>query len=743
MRMKMKKRLLHLVLALILALNLLPANTAWADGTTTLDDFDMEIRDEYDPADSGKTFEGTVIVDENNVVQDTKWAINGMGFEWTVDWMRDIMTDANSNVLSQMYKDLTSQIKYMPSSRTAGHSIQNFNWESAIGPLDKRPPGDEGMPSNWTIAGQVLPYGPVEWVKDFQRMDESCQFIVALNIHYDTPEHLREYVEFLIGDAETTEWGAVRASLGLPDPVNVLCFELGNETNYQFPDPQDYIDKVRPVIDTIRAQFPDVKFAMGCYSYPLEMDIDSMEWRSWNLAVFEAIGRDCEYIQYHPYYDGQVMYHHERYLERIKEDLYSVIGENDVQFVMTEQACWPSSDDGGNFELSDATALRGCLSTAAFLNRMHNRTDVAAANYFCFYGSMPGAAWAVVLSVDGRLYLTGIAQMYNVYGDALGDKILYSEVASDSKYIIKDSYANQFTALASQKDDHTLSLILVNKSGDLNFDLDFEFQNQYTLVSKTEFTAPSIDAKVMGEDTKDIFEITTTEENQEGFDSFYLPAGTMVTLTLESDRPIGSAAAETDEVVYDGETHFTDIDGFWGNAEINLLAEAGIVEGVTPAEFRPNDSVTRAEFAAMLARMYGAGNLEDGQQIFSDVPADAWYAGAVAWAYGEGYLRGIGGSRFGPMQQITLEEAVTVLVRCMRDGGLISGTADKTMLEGFQLREAISPWAEEAVCNAVQSGLLSKFYENGYFNASAPATRGEIAVLLYRTYVDIGARAEA
>lgn len=733
-----KRRLLHLVMALTLTFSILPAGVAQADEPLTLDDFDMVIRDEYDPADSGKTFEGTVVVDENTVVQDTKWAINGMGFEWTTEWMRGIMTDANSTETSQQYKDLISQIKYMPSTRTAGHSIEYFNWESCIGPLNERRPGDEGMPSNWGIAGQVLPYGPVEWIKDFQGMDENCQFIVALNIHYDTPEHLREYVEFLIGDAETTEWGAVRASLGVPDPVNVLCFELGNEVNYQFADPQDYIDKVRPVIDTIRAQFPDVKFAMNCYCYPLEMDINSMEWRSWNLEVFEAIGRDCEYIQYHPYYDGQVMYHHERYLERIKADLYSVIGENDIQFVMTEQACWPSSDDGGNFELSDATALRGCLSTAAFLNRMHNRTDVAAANYFAFFGSIGGASWAVVLNVNGRLYLTGIAQMYNVYGDALGDKILYSEVVSDSKYIIKDSYANQFTVLASQKGDRELSLILVNKSGDLNFDLDFEFQNQYRLVSKTEFTAPSMDAKVMGEDTKDIFEITTTEENQENFSSFYLPAGTMVTLTLEADRPIGSAAEETDEVVYDGETHFTDIDGFWGSAEINLLAEAGIVEGVTPTEFRPNDNVTRAEFAAMLARAYGVESRAGGQQIFSDVPTEAWYADAVAWAYGEGYLRGIGGGRFGPMQQITLEEAVTILVRCMQDGGLVGGTSDKTLLESFQLRDNISPWAEDAICTAAESGLLNKFYENGYFNAAAPATRGETAVLLYRVYADIG-----
>ena len=92
--------------------------------------------------------------------------------------------------------------------------------------------------------------------------------------------------------------------------------------------------------------------------------------------------------------------------------------------------------------------------------------------------------------------------------------------------------------------------------------------------------------------------------------------------------------------------------------------DAGITTGTGEGRFSPDEPCTRAQAVTFLCRAQRAK--AEGRAQFSDVPADAYYAEAVAWAAESGVTDGIGGGLFGPEQDCTRAQIVTLLYRCMK-----------------------------------------------------------------------------
>ena len=91
--------------------------------------------------------------------------------------------------------------------------------------------------------------------------------------------------------------------------------------------------------------------------------------------------------------------------------------------------------------------------------------------------------------------------------------------------------------------------------------------------------------------------------------------------------------------------------------------DAGITTGTGEGGFSPDEPCTRAQAVTLLCRAQRAK--AEGRAQFSDVPADAYYAEAVAWAAESGVTDGIGGGLFGPEQDCTRAQIVTFLWRAM------------------------------------------------------------------------------
>lgn len=140
----------------------------------------------------------------------------------------------------------------------------------------------------------------------------------------------------------------------------------------------------------------------------------------------------------------------------------------------------------------------------------------------------------------------------------------------------------------------------------------------------------------------------------------------------------------------------------------------------------------------MLSRAILPAETTQVQQVFSDVPVDAWYAGDVYRAYLTGLICGVGGGRFAPDLTLQNQELVSIAVRAAQLYRTGTVSTDDSALKNWKYQDGIADWAYGNLVYGVNSGLLSRFYENGYFRPTDPATRGEAAVLIYRLWSMMG-----
>ncbi|MCL2496270.1 MAG: S-layer homology domain-containing protein [Clostridiales bacterium] len=133
---------------------------------------------------------------------------------------------------------------------------------------------------------------------------------------------------------------------------------------------------------------------------------------------------------------------------------------------------------------------------------------------------------------------------------------------------------------------------------------------------------------------------------------------------------------------------------------LNKLSSLQVVNGYPDGSFRPNATVTRAEFAKMICVFTGKTELKPAASTFSDVPSGVWYYGWVSRAAEQGWINGYPGGQFRPQYTITQQEIATVLVR----------------LSGVNTAGFI--WPDDYIDTAQKAGLLDGLFFVGVNNAS-------------------------
>ena len=105
-------------------------------------------------------------------------------------------------------------------------------------------------------------------------------------------------------------------------------------------------------------------------------------------------------------------------------------------------------------------------------------------------------------------------------------------------------------------------------------------------------------------------------------------------------------------------------DGSWYNNAVSTLSNMGILGGYEDGTFRPNASITRAEFAKIAVSFFDWADIE-AVNDFIDVSDSAWYADYVAVAAEIGLIEGYGGNVFRPEAAITRAEACAIINRTL------------------------------------------------------------------------------
>lgn len=157
---------------------------------------------------------------------------------------------------------------------------------------------------------------------------------------------------------------------------------------------------------------------------------------------------------------------------------------------------------------------------------------------------------------------------------------------------------------------------------------------------------------------------------------------------------------------------------------VKWAASEGITGGVGNNLFAPGRPCTRSQIVTFLWRAAGSPAPKS-MSSFADVPADAYYAKAVAWAVENGITGGTGDGKFSPDATCTRAQAVTFLYRAS-GAPAVSGNAAFSDVATNAYYAAAVKWAEK---NGITGGI-----GGGLFGSGNNCTRAQIVTFLYRNY---------
>lgn len=170
-----------------------------------------------------------------------------------------------------------------------------------------------------------------------------------------------------------------------------------------------------------------------------------------------------------------------------------------------------------------------------------------------------------------------------------------------------------------------------------------------------------------------------------------------------------------------------DIEKHWAKDKIEALVKLGIIKGYPDGTFRPEEKISRAEFAALIVSALKL-DLATYSGGFSDVKASDWHAKYVATMVANKYVSGYPDGSFKPEGKINRMEMATMLSNIIE----VEFTAEEktTLLKGFVDADGIQDWAKDAVAEVVKAKLMVG--DNlGKFNPTGNATRAEAATVIY------------
>ncbi len=164
-----------------------------------------------------------------------------------------------------------------------------------------------------------------------------------------------------------------------------------------------------------------------------------------------------------------------------------------------------------------------------------------------------------------------------------------------------------------------------------------------------------------------------------------------------------------------------DINGHWAGESIQALVDRGVVSGYPDGSFKPDQTITRAEFVTMLVKAFALES-RDGN-IFADTSSH-WARQAISTAAGYGIVNGYDSSTFGPNDLITREQIAVMLMKAAK-------LADAAGGNSFNDSRKISPWAVNAVNACFANGIILG-YEDNTFGPQNNATRAEALIMISR-----------
>jgi VCBS repeat-containing protein len=195
---------------------------------------------------------------------------------------------------------------------------------------------------------------------------------------------------------------------------------------------------------------------------------------------------------------------------------------------------------------------------------------------------------------------------------------------------------------------------------------------------------------------------------------------------------INSLTNSTYSVVYNP-VIFADVVSHWAKDAINDMGSRMVVTGIGSGIYEPERSITRAEFAAIIARALGLAQGMD-ESAFGDVSLTDWFNGYVDTATLYNLITGYDSVSFAPNDTITREQAMTILARAMKLTGLNVSLTDSevsALLANYTDAGLVSDYAKAGAAACIKTGVVSGTTA-ATISPKDDVTRAEVAVMVQR-----------
>ena len=202
---------------------------------------------------------------------------------------------------------------------------------------------------------------------------------------------------------------------------------------------------------------------------------------------------------------------------------------------------------------------------------------------------------------------------------------------------------------------------------------------------------------------------------------------------------------------------FTDIKGHWAEQTINALAEKGVVNGVTQTAFRPEGTVTRAEFLKMAMEASSIKPVDFRMGECLDAVAKDWFGGYLQSALDKGLIPSNMISNYSVDVVSKVDESGNVVSKAIYNGAFLgnlpitreemasvaqityqyslNANTMNSMNAAIELefadKDLISAWAVPNVKLACAQGFIEGM-DNGMFAPKSTATRAQAATIISR-----------
>ena len=177
-------------------------------------------------------------------------------------------------------------------------------------------------------------------------------------------------------------------------------------------------------------------------------------------------------------------------------------------------------------------------------------------------------------------------------------------------------------------------------------------------------------------------------------------------------------------------TNFKDIQNHWAKPFIEGLLAKGLISGFKDGTFKPDDKMTRAQYAALLVKAFNPAAKRDADK-FTDVPNDFWAYNVIQQACRAGFMSGFPNKTFKPNDNVQRVQVIVSLVN-----GLGLSATDGNALNAYDDKSTIPDYAKDEVTTATRKQIVVNHPNLKQLNPTKEATRAEVAAMVYQALVD-------